>query len=198
MAAGDIGVTGKIGKALDFDGSDDYVLFNNTILFNVPSGGSMSCFMWVKTTENEGVIFSLRNDLDADPVFDLAIGNNGVSVGNGEFAPLMRFDDGTGLVNNDTNTTINDGVWHFIGAVYDTVNDEFVAYIDTSKFTASQATNGSMTFANQHSIGAEKRWIDDSAGSADQRYFDGQIDDVRIYNRALSATEIQALYQLGQ
>ena len=28
-------------------------------------------------------------------------------------------------------------------------------------------------------------------------YFDGAIDDFRVYNRALSATEIQALYQFA-
>jgi hypothetical protein len=27
--------------------------------------------------------------------------------------------------------------------------------------------------------------------------FDGSLDDVRIYNRALSATEVQQLYHLG-
>ena len=29
-------------------------------------------------------------------------------------------------------------------------------------------------------------------------YFNGLIDDVRIYDRALSAEEVQALYNLGQ
>ena len=30
------------------------------------------------------------------------------------------------------------------------------------------------------------------------RFFNGQIDDVRGYNRALSATEVQQLYQMGK
>ena len=35
-------------------------------------------------------------------------------------------------------------------------------------------------------------------GGSEIRYFKGSIDDVRIYDRALSAAEVQALYNLGQ
>ncbi|MFP6886290.1 MAG: LamG-like jellyroll fold domain-containing protein, partial [Opitutales bacterium] len=42
-----------------------------------------------------------------------------------------------------------------------------------------------------------KQYVGKSNSSQDG-YFDGLIDDVRIYNRALSAAEVQALYQLGQ
>ena len=35
-------------------------------------------------------------------------------------------------------------------------------------------------------------------GAGPSAYFDGDIDDVRIYNCALSATEVQHLYLMGQ
>jgi len=34
--------------------------------------------------------------------------------------------------------------------------------------------------------------------NSNPNYYKGSIDDVRVYDRALSATEVQALYQLGQ
>jgi hypothetical protein len=48
-----------------------------------------------------------------------------------------------------------------------------------------------VTFDGQLNIGY------DSCCSGD-RYFKGTMDDVRIYNRALSGTEIQQIYRLGR
>jgi hypothetical protein len=54
--------------------------------------------------------------------------------------------------------------------------------------------NGTLTSAtlNQARIGS------DSLGTANQDYFDGYIDDVRIYSRALSASEVAQLSNLGK
>jgi hypothetical protein len=64
-----------------------------------------------------------------------------------------------------------------------------VFYLDGAK-VSSQAASGSINNGGQSlNIG------NDPAGLAEP--FTGSIDDVRIYNRALNAAEIQQLYKLG-
>ncbi|MAL86724.1 MAG: hypothetical protein CMI23_10270, partial [Opitutae bacterium] len=48
-----------------------------------------------------------------------------------------------------------------------------------------------------NSIYRTKQYIGKSNWSND-RYFKGTIDELRIYDRALSAAEVQALYNMGQ
>jgi hypothetical protein len=42
-------------------------------------------------------------------------------------------------------------------------------------------------------MGSDRRWLQDSYGTADQQYLNGSLDDMRIYNRALSPTEVASL-----
>jgi hypothetical protein len=90
-----------------------------------------------------------------------------------------------------TNTVVLNGKWHHLLAVYSYPTNELfldgvnvVSYVDNHIMTASDGTR--------------HFWCGSSASSfsnpGDVALFRGQIDDVRIYNRALSANEVQQLY----
>ncbi len=76
------------------------------------------------------------------------------------------------------------GTWHHFAETFD--GTTMSLYIDgglvTSKTSASPSTGTSGSF----SIGLANAVLN------------GSIDDVRIYNRALSATEIQTMYNAGK
>jgi hypothetical protein len=62
----------------------------------------------------------------------------------------------------------------------------------------AQSTTGSIAFTNtatDNTTSAIAAIGSQDDGSVD--YFDGQMDDVRIYSRALTAAEVKQLYQLG-
>ncbi|MEW5805288.1 MAG: LamG-like jellyroll fold domain-containing protein [Patescibacteria group bacterium] len=85
----------------------------------------------------------------------------------------------------DSNINVNDGGYHFIVATYDRNGYEKI-YIDGS-------------FNQQMNISGAAGISWDSSSSllispGTYGYFNGSIDDVRIYNRALSEAEIQAIY----
>jgi Concanavalin A-like lectin/glucanases superfamily len=114
----------------------------------------------------------------------------------------MRMGDGSGCGSTDradvTGTTaISTNQWHHLGAVFNTT-DDVELYIDavqdsvTYSGTASSISYGSRGFE----IG---RVQSNGGGSCAESTFiaNGQIDDVRIYNRALSPDEIKRLYRLG-
>ncbi len=76
--------------------------------------------------------------------------------------------------------------WRFVSVVYDGANAAF--YVDG---VADGAPAYSRTFTNSDAL-----WLGGASGSACS-YLQGSLDEVRIYNRALTATEIKNLYKAG-
>jgi len=84
-------------------------------------------------------------------------------------------------------TSINQ--WYHVVAVYNGLNHVAYLYINGTLNTTMNITNGDSNCENQNVyIGYGQAW-----GS----YFDGKIDDLRIYNRALIEEEIQVIYYEG-
>ena len=83
------------------------------------------------------------------------------------------------------NITFN--AWNFVVSVYINATQELTNYVNGVQI--SSGTAGDITSAIAFEYGK---------GLSAPEYFDGTIDDVRIYNRALSAAEIQALYNVTQ
>ena len=170
-------VDGKRGKALSFDGSNDYVAITNanSTLKLTSSDGTFSA--WVKPNTISG--------------FDGIIGNN---FGSGWWfilnAGKIAFWAATDAAVYDSNTVVPNGQWTHILVTYNNASKTATFYkngvFDGSQVTANTIGNGGTTFY----IGNDGR---DGAGYP----FDGLIDEVRIYNRALTAAEIQALYKSG-
>jgi hypothetical protein len=82
------------------------------------------------------------------------------------------------------NTKINDGAWHLITATRS--GSDGIIYIDGVSSATATGTSKALDSAIKTTIGLNLR--DPSS------YFAGLIDDVRIYNRALTAQEVQAIY----
>jgi len=155
---------GKIYGALQLDGIDDYI--STPFVLN-PADGEFSVFAWIKGGGPGQVVLSQIggvNCLLADPsAGNLMTELQGTGRG---AAPLM------------SNFVITDGAWHRIGLVWDgSFKSLYVDDIEVVKDTHLQgqliSADGGLYF------GAGK---DLAAGS----FFSGLIDDIRIYNRAVS------------
>jgi Concanavalin A-like lectin/glucanases superfamily len=167
---------GKPNSAYSFNGSDASILLNNTSTLNFTDGFTLAT--WVHFTSS---------NTDKQIVAKHICGNmSGYFLGAGTLGgPSNVFEF---YVNNDprlyTAETYNDGQWHLVVGVYDGMTQYL--YVD-GVLTDSQAK----TYTNSNTTNI-------TIGSAtDCGYFSGSIDDVRIYNRALSAAEIQELYTGG-
>ena len=92
----------------------------------------------------------------------------------------------TGFSQWSSGVALNDNAWHHAAGVYD--GSVVKLYIDGSLVATSGAQVGTITNAGDNTrIGK----------SSDQGYYAGLIDDVRIYSRSLSATEILQIYNAG-
>jgi len=183
---------GQIGGALVFDGTDDYVNLGTDSSLDFGSSAPFTVAAWVKTTDNYGMIISFRSSTDGGPVIDLAVGYDGGTDNPGKAMILVR-QDGASSYAHVIGGSVNDGQWHHVAAVRGSGSTIELFLDGVSQGTASDTQSGGSITTDLKAIGSERRWVSDGYGTSDQRYLAGTIDDVRIYNRALSADEIAKL-----
>lgn len=160
---------GKIGTwAGTFDGITNHVVPANPINISM---NSFSVAAWFRTSS----------------AADQKIVSNNIL-----YHQLQTFSGNLRIcVNNCTAgaTVVNDGNWHFAVVVGD--NNSIRAYLDGRSTPEITETATSTLMSGVLAIG--------SVGNGNLNgYFAGLIDDVRIYNRALSAAQIAAMYNGGK
>ena len=173
--------SGQVGQAAAFDGEDDYV---STGLNIGASGESMTVSGWLKTpTQPIGrnyFAFSNYPDRSHDGFFAI-----GTDDGDGIFF-WTRDPTTTDSVQTAAYGPAFDGDWHHYAGVRDADADEISFYID-GELKETAAFPGSVAIRDgDSSFGLMQHYGD--------RNLAGEVDDVRIYSRALSASEIQSLY----
>jgi hypothetical protein len=174
MDAGSDWVPSGGALSLDFDGSNDYVAANNQPILSTQY--TISAWVYARTPATESSIAALRSSTTTNPVaFQLFLLTSKATF-------TVRDDAGNiaAIVGN----TVSANQWNLITGVR-RGNTVEVFMNGVSAGTAT-ATLGTIT-ANSLLFGAT------NVGGSITLYFDGQLDDIRIYNRALSATEVSLL-----
>ena len=191
MVNGPTPVAGVLGQALSFNGTSQYVTTANSPV--ISAGYTMAT--WFKTTTsytgtNWVALIGTSAQFSGAGSFEIAVGNAGGGIGadNGAF---LFFLNGASTYVNYSATALNDGKWHLLVGGRTAAGYPFISIDGETPIVGSTAVTGSVT-ENPWYIGAKN----DSGSTAS--YFNGSLDDVRIYNRALSATEVQQLYNLGR
>ncbi len=164
-------VNGKFGKALLFKGSSDYVNIPASSSFTITS---YSFSAWIKTT-NAGSGRRRIFTMQPGPYRLMALKNNLLEVGDSDAGILTT-----------KGIPLNDGLWHSV-VVTKNAGVEFDWYVDGVNI-GTQPTTNSSTFSPGGRI-----YI--ATYDMFNEIFTGSIDDLRIYGRALSANEVQQLYQ---
>ena len=167
---------GAVWTALTFDGTDDYISVANT--FGLTGDASVSA--WFRK-DGDGV----DNTPHIFNFYTNASDEWGVSITNSN-GNLSIQDDIDGVANNNLYTTpTTTGQWHHVVAVLDSLENKL--YLDGVLIGSGTSTINTIdSIGNTFYIGSKRgNW----------QFFEGLIDDVRIYDRALSAEDIEALYE---
>jgi hypothetical protein len=176
-------VAGKVDGALDFNGVTDYVQVPNHASLNFGTG-NFSIDAWVKTSAASGIkcILDKRSGAESTPT------GYAFSVLGGNL--VLQMADGT-WTNYQSTLLVADGNWHHVAATVDRdVNNGLKLYVNgVSQTFNPMAHQGSMTNDANLLIGA-------SCYSTGNR-FNGNIDEVELFNRALTGDEVKAIYQAG-
>jgi len=169
-------VNGVIGKALSFDGVDDYVKVPNSASLNI--SGPITILAWVYVTK---LNVDQKICSKQSPGYKLGIYTNNKV----EFE--IRNPSGTAYLNRDVagGTVLEANKWYFVGGWWD---GSEIRSIVNGNFERPYSYTGSLgTTTNPLTIGGESF----TSGF----WFNGIIDEVRIYNRALTAEEIANTYR---
>ncbi|MHC4499303.1 MAG: LamG domain-containing protein, partial [Planctomycetota bacterium] len=180
---------GKVGGGLKLDGLNDYVAIEG--LFYEGSGFTeVSVCAWIRTSKVQQIIASF----DRNEYWRLQIG--GEAGGDGLLGWEVMTDAGQidtdEAANWPANTgLVNDGLWHHVAGVFD--NGTLTMYIDGRP---REPYSGGATFG----AGDDVRWgyigtgseaeVFDGEPRTPADHFDGDIDEICIYHRALSEAEI--------
>ncbi len=173
--------TGKIGGALLFNGTNQNVGSINTSA--LPSGTSaVSMFAWIKTstTTRETAV-----SYGGSATGQAATLNVNEFAANGHF--YIDF-YGNYL---DSGVTVNDGLWHLVGFTLAGSTTSITMYVDGAAYSGTLGGIPNILAGTNMQIG---RWVTAGAGDTSPYYFSGSIDEVKIYNRVLSATEVKNIY----
>src|SRR3989344_1234060 len=166
---------GKIGQALKFDGVNDYVTASSDFIGT--SAGTFSAWVYARSfggSNNGRIISNGRTEL------------NVVST-NSRFR--LTSDGGTTEIFS-ANSAVSLNTWIHIAATRDASGVANIYVNGAISGTANQSSGSPVNGTSNVAVGRR-------IASSNQE-FDGSIDDVRIYNRALSAQEVKQLYGAGQ
>ena len=169
---------GKRGGALNFDGSSSYITGSGSALPNVGVAASTTISAWIKPTSTSGT----------REIFTKGASGNCFNYGMVMVGGVLSARNS----NNDYalgSASITANIWQHVTVVFGSAGA--TGYVNGVQVgtNASGATTNCAT--NNWSIGTR-------AYNALSEFFPGIIDDVRIYNRALSATDVLNVYTSGQ
>ena len=165
-------VSGKFGSALDFNGSNQYVIMD--AVADDFSDNDVTMSAWLKTTETGEADWFSNNAT-----------NGQFLLCNDEGEPLM-WESGWQIY---AGITINDDAWHHIVLTRESML--VTLYVDGIQRGGTYASAIGFTSSDRWSIAQE--W--DGATASD--FYEGIVDDVAIWDRALSAYEISWLWNNG-
>lgn len=177
---------GKEGKCYSFDGNDK-VTFSDPII----TSGNFSISAWIKTTmTSSGAIVSQFDYDGSNKGFEFGI--NRASGGGATSGRLHGFVGVTTTFTSMVATDINNGSWHHVVMLFNSVNESVGLYYngDLLGWGSDYVSTLTMDSGNNMGIGYRTYLTGDT-------FFDGDIDEVNIYNELLTPTEIEQLYNLS-
>jgi hypothetical protein len=179
LVNGPTGTTGRSGSALHFNGSNQYVDTGASIL---DTASDYTVSAWVKL-DSAGGAFATAVSQDS-------------AKGSSEFFLQYSGADGRFAFSSVGNralasTAPQTGVWYHLVGVRDSVDQQLRLYVDgqlagTTGYCPGAAATG-------HTVIGRGQFND-----AMVDFWRGDLDQVHVYDRALSADEIQQLYASGQ
>jgi len=171
--------TGKVGKALNFDGVDDYIDLGRAS--SIMPTQTMTISVWAKTDVH-------NPDANYRPIVDFYYGAGALSYGVDEDRFRITVSDSSQKIISTGFQSLS--AWHNYVLTYNKAI--LVAYIDGIQF--GTPVSSTLDIAYQADPTNNKLFVGKLYSSYPSTTYDGIIDEVRVYNRAFSAAEVLALY----
>ncbi|OHB54611.1 MAG: hypothetical protein A2Y12_09840 [Planctomycetes bacterium GWF2_42_9] len=179
-------VQGVSGYAGSFDGVDDYIDISTSL------GGysAFSQFAWVKINALQSSSSFIQT---SNWYVDDTHGNDGgfdLAVAAGSYVKSWINQPDRTADSEIANSHVDLNQWYFVGVTWDGSTHRM--YLNGTEVASSTYT-GYMGTSDKNSLVAAKHYGDGLTG-----FLNGNIDELRIYNRALNTQEIEQLYTIPE
>jgi hypothetical protein len=173
-------VTGKIGsKAISLDGVNDYVSLPASATLITPTRITLAA--WIKpnvvNVEQRIINYHKRYRLELSPTGKL-------------YCAFSTVNQSWNFCSTMGTTSLNPNTWYHVAVTYDGT---------TYTYYLNGVANGSNStqFAGDLTNGQFMPCIGDGCDALGGKFFNGLVDDAILYSRALTPSEIQQLYTVG-
>ncbi|MDG5490470.1 LamG-like jellyroll fold domain-containing protein [Psychroserpens sp. SPM9] len=166
-----------ITAALDFDGINDYL----TCRGFVDGLSQISLMAWIKIDPSASGTMTIAGEDQSCRLF----------IEHGNTLGFQTKIDGN-ITRSVTGAVINTNEWHHVTGVYSSVTGRIELYIDGELFGFNTVTTGAnidVTSASNGAFEVGRR----SSHIANKEYFNGEIDELRVFDKALSVDQIQQM-----
>jgi len=172
------GKDGKINESLNFDGSDDYVDCGDDSNIDLSEFSAYSISAWAKLdAKGSDRVITSKGDANTGLIWYDIVDDDWKAHASGAYAMWQK-----------ESPVI--GKWYHIVNVWD--GNEFSIWVNGTKGdNTGSISNLNDSTADPLLIGTR------GSVTSPNSLFDGQIDDVRIYNYALTESQVQSVYNNG-
>lgn len=181
------------GPALSFDGTDDRLILGDTS--QVESQAAISCTLWVRPTSLETLraLVAKFNSDNTQTSWIVETGTAGLGDSNDVIAAISTTATDGNTYGYTTANILANGTWTHIAMVFD---GRQTGNANRLKIYAN-GIQRTLTFSGTipASTQATTSNLNVAATSNGARYFNGIVDDIRIYNRALTHLEVRLAYE---
>ena len=179
--------TGKINQGFSFDGVNDYVNLGDVLDNDGTQAQSVSFFVKLNTLNSQALVVKMNNSIPYNG-WGVGLYLNKIHYGFFNSVPSI-------MAQTENNQVLTTGVWYHVVATYDGSKNAsgIKVYIDGSLGTQNIRSN-SLGSNSSSSIGIKTTISSRNGGTIP---INGLIDEVGIWNRELTPTEVTELYNSG-
>jgi hypothetical protein len=183
-----------VGRAFSLDGLDDYVAIPDSPTLTPPSS-SITLDAWIKPNTVSGpraIVTKYSVNFDVSWVLMALDGHIRFGVYQAGSADIGRVFD-------TVNPVVSTGVWQHVAGTFDVATQAVRIYVDGVQVVTTQSpaqTQGPVTSIRVSNSPVRIGALQDGTGNVTYSW-SGLIDEVDLFDRALSPSEIQAIYSAG-
>ena len=184
--------SGTINGALVFANNGSVGIQGNPASLRIT--GSLTMSAWVKFSSFNGANDDKIIEKGESTLIGYQLGGTADCSGNGSIhnLGLVVSSNGTNWIERCSNTQLQTGVWYFLSGVYNASAQTMDVYINgVADNNATFASSGGLV-SPPASIFNSTSYVETGIGNG--TLLNATVDDLRIYNRALTAAEVLRLY----